>query len=591
MQRTFFSICLLLAVSSLAAQKKEGTTYLVFNAANMSTLEYRSTTASAYPGISQVLRLRTAADEYYFLEIGTGIYSSNVPANAQNSQGFLFTDQYMSDINNRKSALQMVQPAGSQSVVSPVLSVTRVVYSGDFILLNGADYSLMIDKSHSITGNNVAMAGSLRDVILLNSTKKSCKELFTFRRISNLAGSEMVDFDFIPGLGIVGERIGRSSDEMRLNERQLLSIDGISVDQLLQTECGTSLVTTSPKSSTSTGTVQQIGSKVDERTYFGDDFTSKGVMISAISNHPIADCGKNAEPGYHIVQPKETISSIARFYGLSPRNIIEWNQIEDPNVVKICQELRILHPGAKTVPHLKNPIILTRGLSAASLTSKTPSTKVESAQILVPTAPATTLIAGQSGRFYAVQAGESFYQVARKFGYTEDRLRTMNGLPSTGEVPLQVGQMLKVSDCEDQDSPVPAPLSPGITRSAPFSEKDNPILVLNNAPSVSEPVPFSTSTTNATTTIFPKGSSTTNSSPFVPLNNSPAAQLALTPTVQAYPTPKMPIAYQEYKVSVGESIRSIANKKKLDPTELGLINGRAVDEMLPVGTKLNIPVY
>lgn len=587
MQRTFFSICLLLVISSLAAQKKEGTTNLVFNSVNMSTLEYRSATASAYPGISQVLRLRTAADEYYFLEIGTGVYSTNVPTNAQNSQGFLFTDQYMSDINNRKSVLQMVQTAGGNWIVSPVLSVTRAVYSGNLILLNGADYSLMVDKSHSTIGNNVATPGSLRDVILLNRTKKGCKELFTFRRISSMAGSEMVDFDFIPGFGIVGERVGRSTDEMRLNERQLLSIDGVSIDQLIQADCGTSLGTiTSPKN-ISTGTVQ-IGSKVDERTFFGDDFTSKGIMISAISNHPIADCGKNAEPGYHIVQPKETISSIARFYGLSPRNIIDWNQIEDPNVVKICQELRILHPGAKTVPQLKNPIILTKGLSAASLTSKTPSTKVESAPILVPTAPATTMIAGQSGRFYSVQPGECLYQVARKFGYTEDRLRTMNGFPSAGEVPLQVGQLLKVSECEELDSPITAP-SPSTTgRSAPFSSKDNPILVLNNAPSVAEPVPFTTSTTSTFST---QGTSTSNSSPFVPLNNNPSAQLDLTPTVQAYPTPKMPIAYQEYKVAVSESIRSIATKRKLDPTELGLTNGRAVDEMLPVGTKLIIPIY
>ena len=589
MNRTFFAFCLLLLGTSLAAQKKEGTTYLVFNPANMSTLEYRSSNASGYPTISQVLRLRTAADEYYFLEMGTGIYSSTLPEQAQNSQNFVFTDQRMTDLNNRKSVLQIVQPAGGYSVVSPVLSVTRAVYSGNLILLNGADFSLMVDKTHSIRGNNVATPGSLRDVLFLNVGKKACKEVFTFRRISGLQGSEMVDFDFIQGIGIVGERVGRTTGERKLNERTLRSIDGKSIDELIQSDCGFAFTEKTPTTPPTTGTVN-IGPKVDEGSYFGGELSAKGVMISAISNHPIANCGKNAELGFHIVQPKETISSIARFYGLSPRQIIDWNQIANPNLVSVCQELRILPPGAKTVIQGKNPIIAAPAMPAAAIVAKTPASRVDAVPALAPAAPSTTLIPGQNGRFYSVQPGENLYQVAKKFGYTEERLRTMNTLPAAGEVPLQVGQLLKVSDCEEQVSPVPGASGAANSRSATFSEKDYPTMVLSAEPIPSSAISSTTtvigSTTQSTT------ASTNNSSTFVPLSGNPTAtNMILTPTTQAFPTPKEPLVYQDYKVTVAESIRSIALKKKLDPTELGLINGRAVDEILPLGTKILIPVY
>jgi hypothetical protein len=112
-------------------------------------------------------------------------------------------------------------------------------------------------------------------------------------------------------------------------------------------------------------------------------------------------------------------------------------------------------------------------------------------------------------------------------------------------------------------------------------------MVLQSAPISTEPIPSSTATIGSSTVSV---AASTNNSTFVPLTGSSTA-LTLTPTTQAFPTPKEPLVYQEYKVTVSESIRSIALKKKLDPTELGLINGRAVDEILPIGTKVMLPVY
>ena len=115
-------------------------------------------------------------------------------------------------------------------------------------------------------------------------------------------------------------------------------------------------------------------------------------------------------------------------------------------------------------------------------------------------------------------------------------------------------------------------------------------MVLSAEPIPSPAIPSTTTVIGSTTHSTTAASNI--SSTFVPLIGNPTAtSMILTPTTQAFPTPNEPLVYQDYKVTVAESIRSIALKKKLDPTELGLINGRAVDEILPLGTKILIPVY
>lgn len=47
------------------------------------------------------------------------------------------------------------------------------------------------------------------------------------------------------------------------------------------------------------------------------------------------------EPGFHLVQRGDTLYSIARQYGQDPKNIIIWNQIENPNSIAPGQRVRV----------------------------------------------------------------------------------------------------------------------------------------------------------------------------------------------------------------------------------------------------------
>ncbi|MFW6264100.1 MAG: peptidoglycan DD-metalloendopeptidase family protein [Cyanobacteriota bacterium] len=72
------------------------------------------------------------------------------------------------------------------------------------------------------------------------------------------------------------------------------------------------------------------------------------------------------------VKPGDTIDAIARVYDISREDLIEVNQISDPNLIKVNQQLRI--PGIQTARNFNRPTTLIPGL-APSFDSGRSSTK------------------------------------------------------------------------------------------------------------------------------------------------------------------------------------------------------------------------
>ncbi len=52
------------------------------------------------------------------------------------------------------------------------------------------------------------------------------------------------------------------------------------------------------------------------------------------------------KPGYHIVKRSETLSQIGRQYKQKPADIVAWNNLANPNDIKVDQVLRVAPPGA-----------------------------------------------------------------------------------------------------------------------------------------------------------------------------------------------------------------------------------------------------
>jgi lipoprotein NlpD len=118
-------------------------------------------------------------------------------------------------------------------------------------------------------------------------------------------------------------------------------------------------------------------------------------MMAAPASNPNA-----GQPGYYTVKPGDTLIRVGLETGQSWRDIVAWNNIENPNVLEVGQVLRVVPPAASATVASTSPISTARVESrpldarapaaAASGPAPTPATGGPPAAPAAPAAPATT---------------------------------------------------------------------------------------------------------------------------------------------------------------------------------------------------------
>ncbi len=131
-----------------------------------------------------------------------------------------------------------------------------------------------------------------------------------------------------------------------------------------------------------------------------------------------SNCPESSSPGFHVVQRNETLYGISRLYGISVRDLTQMNNVPNPNRISPCTKLRVGNISA-------NPV--------------------------VDTAPATENW-NTGNTVHVVSRGETIYQLARRYGYTVSRFRSINNLGAND--PIYIGQRLRTNDCN-----CPAPIA------------------------------------------------------------------------------------------------------------------------------------
>ena len=71
------------------------------------------------------------------------------------------------------------------------------------------------------------------------------------------------------------------------------------------------------------------------------------------------------KPGYYTVKPGDTVIRIGLDAGQNWRDIVRWNNLENPNVIEVGQVLRVSPPGGE------NPLVVTRPVSSGTATANT----------------------------------------------------------------------------------------------------------------------------------------------------------------------------------------------------------------------------
>ena len=130
-----------------------------------------------------------------------------------------------------------------------------------------------------------------------------------------------------------------------------------------------------------------------------------------------------ADPGYIILQPGETLSYIAALYAVAEKDLVAWNGLSSAQDVRAGQRLLIRPPG--NVP---------RTARAAPPAPQAPQPQQ------APQAQAPARTAAADG-VVIVAEGESLSAIARRYNVSTAQLREWNGLTSDK---LRAGQSLRV---------------------------------------------------------------------------------------------------------------------------------------------------
>ncbi len=136
---------------------------------------------------------------------------------------------------------------------------------------------------------------------------------------------------------------------------------------------------------------------------------------------------EHSTPGHYVVQPGDTLSSIARRYRTSVNALVTANKMASANVpLRVNQSLRI-PTGTSAV--------------AAAAPAATPKPRPATPPpVAARPAPAP---AGNSS-IYTVKAGDTLYRISRQYGVNPAALMRANGLTPTTANTIRVGSTLRI---------------------------------------------------------------------------------------------------------------------------------------------------
>ena len=210
---------------------------------------------------------------------------------------------------------------------------------------------------------------------------------------------------------------------------------------------------------TDRGNVPGIAGNVDRDLYTESIFLSD---TSEIPNTPNPNDSINTEGVFYTVQPGDTLSQIASRYGTTVQELVNINQLANPNLIYPGENLRIatnstVH-GSETRGTGSITYTVQRGNTLSQIASTygvTVSHIVEMNNIQNPNLiyPGEKLRITESTKgalnptiqnnYYTVQTGDTLSGIARRFGVSVQYLVNLNGIGNPNLI--YPGQLIKVS--------------------------------------------------------------------------------------------------------------------------------------------------
>lgn len=393
---------LLTFVAVLPVLSAQTPIYIQFETGCVNQLEYQYT----YTGQSLLMySVAKGENELYFFVIG-----NKEPATtekAPNGTVLCKSDEInatlIDNINAGGRLAYIVFKTQNGFISFPVETAGYIARSGTYFAFRTANYDFVMDTSSINYARNLSRPGVASPVYLTGRRSQDCLQLYAFRLEPAQPDAPRADVEVIPGIGVITNRTGHNGSEMEQNVYRLLKVNGISLEDYAYAVChnpkskenaSDSFITSLPPDANPNDAfkVENPFAEPDKETYYTQPNKPN-------DNVQLAKCPTPPGYGYHIVQPGDSLHSIARIYNVTEKSLMEWNKIQNPKLINVCDKIWII-----------------------------PQTTTNAAL------PATG--------YHVVQKGETLFSIARKYNITVTNIRQWNNLKSDD---IQSGQRLLVS--------------------------------------------------------------------------------------------------------------------------------------------------
>ena len=167
-------------------------------------------------------------------------------------------------------------------------------------------------------------------------------------------------------------------------------------------------------------------------------------------------------PDFHIVEPGETLTGIARRYGIPAATLKALNNLGDADFIVVGQKLILsvaeVQAQATPTPTEETVVEATAEVTAEALvTPEPPAAATEEAEAS-PTAQTPETVTPIPPT-HTVAAGETLTGIARRYGLTLGALQSLNGI--SDENAIYVGQVLALVAPTPEPTAGPRPAEPG----------------------------------------------------------------------------------------------------------------------------------
>jgi len=619
MKHFFLALAAFFSFQSLPAQD---VTYVLFNRDCMNQLEYRY----SYPNLKGdnpvwAYSVKPNVQEHFiFMTEGAGLFSPELPEGTVSCRNLNLDDAFVASINRGIHQMLIVfQRQSGGYWLMPVESATLVARKGAKYWVRARQSSFQFDTLRLVNEQNLAVAGSPTAAYFSGAKLNNCLMEYSFHCEPVKSGQIRSDFQFIPSIGIVNDRTGTSASSAMENEIQLLKVNGLAIDDYITEAC--------PE-----GSGKIAMSKYQKPANYGDDRFESDKEITSIMQKEQEDetpavystdangvqCAEDWEPGTHIVQKKENLRAIARTYKVKEQDLIKWNNIQNPDLIEVCQKLWLKQPPVKATKRptntsnkgVKAQIYNTEDQPENAKTVKIQGTAPKGAQkdraqkkpsgktydpnraVEYSEGPADkddydyfeseTTSDDTRPKTHIVRRGEYLYKIAQMYDCPEECIRIANDMPLEGDEPLTIGQKIKIPECTCNvdgkliKNPSATTKKPTVKRQSSterqgYTPRPKPKRILEDSET---PAAYSYDDDR----VYKDEDRYEETSLY---EEDAAGKKAKDAKV---------LLYKEHPVRQGETLRSIAAKYKVDATKLAKINGLKPKEDPVPGKTFLVPV-